>query len=507
MPTSPSCSPSPRAPRHSGREDRSPEPHGRSNQRSRRDTQSSPPRHSATNHNHSRAQAVNNTVTRQEERIKDLECQLASARTTKENENRKRKPADPVTVYEDIHTLLTQYDEYRDKKYHLASSDDDEDDELDLDEEKRAQELEEKRRLERGYNAVLILNKSVFPKFLEKIKGAEGEHIIRELQKGANSSRAFDTSKVLNFIGDELNKEVQSINQTRLKEYEDRLRANVTPSNVSSTSVSHMTGSSASPSTPVLEQMEEFRPNSRDNRGLQNDITGRLLCPAEFDWNDLEVRAAVRAFNSEYDFGKTAHARCFYKEELFDPEDLDKGFLQSYLLLQVYHILCCRIDRLPAFCSEVYRLIFTSPSSTKDQPQNVDNLPAAKKPKTSSGNHRAKVAQIIQMNEVKPRSIAYAAIHLHFALSDASHWTESHMGYNYLDLWNFVVDFFEDPGDEEGEKRAQELLKWWNDRIFTGIRSAANSRGTKMTSRKQDMAKRAPRPALQNLPGTSNSVA
>ncbi|KAJ3963707.1 hypothetical protein EV361DRAFT_943360 [Lentinula raphanica] len=235
--------------------------------------------------------------------------------------------------------------------------------------------------------------------------------------------------------------------------------------------------------------MEEFRSNSRDNRGLQNDITGRLLCPAEFDWNDLEVRAAVRAFNSEYDFGKTAHARCFYKEELFDPEDLDKGFLQSYLLLQVY------------------RLIFTSPSSTKDQPQNVDSLPAAKKTKTSSGNHRAKVAQIIQMNEVKPRSIAYAAIHLHFALSDATHWTESHMGYNYLDLWNFVVDFFEDPGDEEGEKRAQELLKWWNDRIFTGTRSAANSRGTKMTSRKQDIAKRAPRPALQNLPSTSNGVA
>ncbi|KAJ3723066.1 hypothetical protein C8R42DRAFT_665183 [Lentinula raphanica] len=90
------------------------------------------------------------------------------------------------------------------------------------------------------------------------------------------------------------------------------------------------------------------------------------------------------------------------------------------------------------------------------------------------------------MNEVKPRSIAYAAVHLHFALSDASHWTNTHMGYNYLDLWNFVVDFFEDPQNEEEEKQAKELLKWWNDRIFTGTGSAANSRGTKMTSRRND---------------------
>lgn len=36
------------------------------------------------------------------------------------------------------------------------------------------------------------------------------------------------------------------------------------------------------------------------------------------------------------------------------------------------------------------------------------------------------------------------------------------MGYNYLDLWNFIVNFFEDPEDEE-EKQPKELLKWWNE--------------------------------------------
>ncbi|KAJ3925214.1 MAG: hypothetical protein NXY57DRAFT_907357, partial [Lentinula lateritia] len=114
--------------------------------------------------------------------------------------------------------------------------------------------------------------------------------------------------------------------------------------------------------------------------------------------------------------------------------DFDKGLLQSYLLVQVY------------------RLMFTSPSSTKDQPQDVENLPASKKKKTTRTNHRGNVAQIIHMNDVKPRSIAYATVHLHFALSDVSQWTNSHMGYNHLDLWNFIVDFFEDPEGEEEEQ-------------------------------------------------------
>ncbi|KAJ3920566.1 hypothetical protein F5877DRAFT_65608 [Lentinula edodes] len=157
---------------------------------------------------------------------------------------------------------------------------------------------------------------------------------------------------------------------------------------------------------------------------------------------------------------RSAHARCFYKDEEFDPDDFDKGFLQSYLLVQVY------------------RLMFTSLLSTKDQSQDVENLPASKKKKTTGTNHHGNVAQIIHMNDVKPYSIAYATVHLHFALSDASQWTNSHMGYNYLNVWNFIVNFFEDPEGKEEEQRSKELLKWWNDC------------GTKMTSHKQDVSKR-----------------
>ncbi|KAJ3926634.1 MAG: hypothetical protein NXY57DRAFT_864688, partial [Lentinula lateritia] len=176
---------------------------------------------------------------------------------------------------------------------------------------------------------------------------------------------------------------------------------------------------------------------SRNNRGLENDMTGGLLGPGEIDWNDNTYR-----MDPDYDFAGSAHSLCFYKDEIFDPNDPDKGFLQSHWLLQTY------------------RTIFTSPSSAKGQSEDVENLPPSKKKKTSN-SHRAHVANIIHMTEVTPRSIAYAAVHLHIALTDTSHWTHSYDGYNYQDLWNFVVDFFEDPIDEEAEKQGKELLKWW----------------------------------------------
>ncbi|KAJ3803635.1 hypothetical protein F5876DRAFT_71289 [Lentinula aff. lateritia] len=239
-----------------------------------------------------------------------------------------------ITAYETIHTLLAQYDEYRQKGYHLGDFEEDDDD---IDEEKCAEELEEKRR-------------------------------------GANSARSFDTSMVMNFVGEALNKEVQKINQTRLKEYQIKLHAHA----------DRVTGSdnltdlpAATSPEPVLEHIEEFHTSSRDSRGLQNDITGCLLCPVEFDWKDPIVHAAVRTFNSKYNFASSAHAHCFYKDKEFDLDDLDKGFLQSYLLIQVY------------------RLMFTSPSSTKDQPQDVENLPASKKKKTTAINCHGNIAQII----------------------------------------------------------------------------------------------------------------
>ncbi|KAJ3985138.1 hypothetical protein F5890DRAFT_1473973 [Lentinula detonsa] len=396
---------------------------------------------------------------------------------TEEDKMKTRGRAIPrlVTVYEDIHVILTQYDEYRRKRYHQEQPEE-EDDELESENEEAQKERvakeTEKRRLQRGYMGVLQICR-LFPKFLDTIK--DKPSVIDDLWQGATSARSYDTNQVLKLVGEELNKMVDKANDSlrqryreQMKEFHKQLRRfqAESPDSTGAASVEPI-----EPLEPIYH--EKYAEKSRGDRGLQGNISGYLLCPVEFDWDDLAVRATLRKLEDPtYDFASSAHSRCFYPAEGFDPEDLDKGFLQSHLLLQVY------------------RMLFTSPSSTKDRSDDLENLPPAPKKKKGTASHRANVAQRIQMASVVPRSIAYAAIHLHFALSDAPWWSATHDGYNYQDLWYFVIDFFEDPVDEDAEEHAKGLLKWWNDRIFTGTNSAANSRGTKMTSRKEDITQR-----------------
>ena len=66
-----------------------------------------------------------------------------------------------------------------------------------------------------------------------------------QLQTGANNARSDDLNHIRDYLADWLN-------QSQLR-----------------------------PSPPLAK-------DKRDNRGICHDVTGRLLCPAEFDWDDLE---------------------------------------------------------------------------------------------------------------------------------------------------------------------------------------------------------------------------
>ncbi|KAF5393790.1 hypothetical protein D9757_000389 [Collybiopsis confluens] len=443
-------------------------------------------------------------------RIKELEREILSLQNfTQPNTDKKRKRNETstmkrkgrviprvCTVYEDVHTVLAQHDKYRRNGYHKPpepeDSDEDELDELG-DEERDCQkkEKEERYRLKRGYMGVLELNK-VIPDIVKLINN--DTTIVEELQAGASSARTHDTSEAMHFVGHQLNKRVQKINDEKTTQYQQALRVHAQKAvecgkkyeqellawEANQQTMSHDDGPETltprpmeppSQPEPLLHLLPVFNEKTREERGLQNDLTGLLLCPVQFDWNNTEIRASVRALSTDYDFSSFSNARCFYRHEQFDSEDYDKGYLQSHLLIQLY------------------RHLFTSPSSAKDQPDEVENMPINKKKKLTS--NRSSVSQLCQISEVTGRSIAYAAVHLHLALSNADQWTASHEGYNYQNLWEYVVDFFEAPADDEvHKKRRKELLKWWNDRIFAGTKSASNCRGNKMLSRAEYIAKR-----------------
>ncbi|KAF9475565.1 hypothetical protein BDN70DRAFT_883565 [Pholiota conissans] len=303
-------------------------------------------------------------------------------------------------------------------------------------------EIEEmKRDWERSHKALAELSR-IIPNFQKKIDESEpGElsQFYALLQVGANNARSEDLHRIRKYLAEWLN------------------HFHPMPS-------------------PLLDQ------DDRKNRGLGHDLTGRLLCPVEFNWDDLDIRAKLRACHPDYDWLSSYHARCLYAKYTGDARRLEDGFLKSPLLLQVF------------------KCIYTSPSSAKgtfvdDEDSDENAQPAQKVRKIASRQgkpaRRNVATQVGMTTKVTPRSIAYAAVQLHFNLQASENWSEILGGFDYRAFYNYIVDFFEDVDEPAAKKRAQALLSWWSTRIFPA--AAIHHQPNTVASRKAMKAQRAAR--------------
>ena len=90
----------------------------------------------------------------------------------------------------------------------------------------------------------------------------------------------------------------------------------------------------------------------KEERGISSDITGRLLCPIDYDWDDpkyvsyvffshwdlncaCRVCTKLREAAEGYDFNANFLLRCLYDGENRDPQNPGEGFLKGPLLLCV----------------------------------------------------------------------------------------------------------------------------------------------------------------------------
>uniref|UniRef100_A0A8H7XUS1 Uncharacterized protein n=1 Tax=Psilocybe cubensis TaxID=181762 RepID=A0A8H7XUS1_PSICU len=202
---------------------------------------------------------------------------------------------------------------------------------------------------------------------------------------------------------------------------------------------------------------QHFFTKSRDQRGLQNTITGRLLCPIMHDWSNEIVRAKVCA--GDVDLKPRLRKTCFLgalypRNHCLDGHSLDYLFLRSTLLVKTY-------------CA-----LFTGPASAEafhpDDTVGVGAMRLANFRRSRKATKRSVAAIIGLDGRVTPRTIAYAAVILIFNLTDATQWQDEYYYINFSRLYNFVVDYFEDTRQhsEEHKKHITELLKWWNDMVF-----------------------------------------
>ncbi|KZP08492.1 hypothetical protein FIBSPDRAFT_761283, partial [Athelia psychrophila] len=186
------------------------------------------------------------------------------------------------------------------------------------------------------------------------------------------------------------------------------------------------------PSTPPLRQ------NSKDERGFTNILTGGLLRPAIYNWDDENIRTFILDGNADYAVTAQDWPAFCYADNNCNPDDLEDGLFRGPLLVKAF------------------KYLLTSPSSVNE----VDptTLPSKRKRPGTCSN----VSSIIGLKSVTSRAIAYVALQLRFSLSDASTWKTEDSQFDNQEFYYAIVDYFDDTPGPKAEDRVKELLAWWN---------------------------------------------
>ncbi|KAG1865087.1 hypothetical protein C8R48DRAFT_772790 [Suillus tomentosus] len=196
-----------------------------------------------------------------------------------------------------------------------------------------------------------------------------------------------------------------------------------------------------------------LRSDDKQSRGFLHDISGKLLCPAEWDWGDDIVKAGIRDRTSDYIVSENLWPLFLYEGYKVNGNNLEQGLFKSKIMVQAF------------------KAVFTSPSSAKDADRDGNG------PDVLENNRRARqqlnqakvktcVASIINMRKVTPRSLAHVVCQVRFALSSVSSWRTVDGDFDYEAFWNHVVDFFEDVPGPVAQRRVTKLLEWWTRKIF-----------------------------------------
>ncbi|KAG2746622.1 hypothetical protein P692DRAFT_20876025 [Suillus brevipes Sb2] len=203
----------------------------------------------------------------------------------------------------------------------------------------------------------------------------------------------------------------------------------------------------------------DFKPSlpldcdDKHSRGFVDDACGNLLCPAMLDWNSPDIKAGIRDRSEGLIVTDLSFPAFLHDKYKADPDNLEEGLFKGKILLQGY------------------KAVFTSPSSTKDTTGDGDGedvIQSNRRAKNSCSRVKVKkhVAQIIKMEKVTPRSIAYIACQVRFALSSITLWRSVDGDFNYIQFWWSIVDVFERPPGREAQRRVTKLIEWWTRKVF-----------------------------------------
>ncbi|KAG0693695.1 hypothetical protein DFH29DRAFT_816077 [Suillus ampliporus] len=184
----------------------------------------------------------------------------------------------------------------------------------------------------------------------------------------------------------------------------------------------------------------EFHPNplisgsGKHHRGFVNDICGKLLCPAEWCWDDLSsVKAGIQDRMTAFIVSKNSWPLFMYQNFAADAGNLEHSLMKSKLLVMGL------------------KALFTSPSSANEMDGQGQGADIIENNRRAWRQDQAKVKTFLQIR---------------FTLSSITSWHNVDGDFDYEMFWNNVVDFFEDAPGPAVRARVNELLEWWTRKVF-----------------------------------------
>ncbi|KAJ3802073.1 hypothetical protein GGU11DRAFT_828691, partial [Lentinula aff. detonsa] len=209
--------------------------------------------------------------------------------------------------------------------------------------------------------------------------------------------------------------------------------------------------------------------HSRLGRGFRHDLTGHLLCPIDFDWDDLMIRVEIHAVGRRSvvkDSTVPFFLPFLYHDEAGDVQSPLKGWLQGPLLVKMVVLLFKSASSVGKEIADI-KIINESSDDENVSPQPLPGPGASGHSGKRRKSTKKTVSQLWNVTSVSPRMIAYAATLLRFILSDGPAWGADD-SFPYESFYNAIVDFFEDvEAGSEDELRNKKLLAWWTRIVYT----------------------------------------
>ncbi|CAE6396209.1 unnamed protein product [Rhizoctonia solani] len=180
----------------------------------------------------------------------------------------------------------------------------------------------------------------------------------------------------------------------------------------------------------------------KETRGLYHPQCAVLLSDHRTNISNTVEMEQFRAFGLPA-MEASYWERFMYLDGEIDPDNRAKGLLRSKLLIK------------SAKC------VLLSPNASHA----AEQIGA----RGRSGHSRGLIgiAKAYSITEINPAFIAYICVVTRHCLTSDEHFAEVCAGFNYVELYNQVREFLEDP---KYDRWSKELLEWWNEQVFAGIR-------------------------------------